>query len=337
MATTLKDVAERANVSSATASRVFNNHPNVNDTVRDTVRQAALDLGYTAGTSRRAEPIIETVLLMGGIADSLYEDDASFIGREFTKLVAAGAQSVLEEHGILTRVQAYAADLEAIRAQARSPGIMGLILLGGNIEHLETARVLRQSGVPAVIAGGFPEAEGVSSVSTDYLHGMELAVNHLAQAGRRRVGLVNGPATTSTSLQKYKGLRMALALRDLPFISSFVVESAFTSSRGYASTLELLQAAPDLDAIIYADDYMAMGGLRALDEQGRRVPEDVAVVGFHDYEIADFTTPPLTTIGFDMHAMGKVAAQRVLMLKRSPHAEDWHVLLPTRLVVRTSG
>lgn len=337
MATTLKDVAERANVSSATASRVFNNHPNVNDTVRETVRQAALDLGYTAGVSRRTEPIIETVLLMGGIADSLTEDDASFIGREFTKLVAAGAQLVLEEHGILTRVQAYAADLEAIRAQARSPGIMGLILLGGNIEHLETARALRQSGIPAVIAGGFADADGVSSVSTDYLHGMELAVNHLAQSGRRRIGLVNGPATTSTSAQKYKGLRLALALRDLPFDPSFVVESAFTSSRGYASTLELLRAAPDLDAIIYADDYMAMGGLRALDEQDRRVPDDVAVVGFHNYEIADFTTPPLTTIGFDMRAMGKVAAQRVLMLQRSSHAEDWHVLLPTHLVVRMSG
>jgi DNA-binding LacI/PurR family transcriptional regulator len=209
-------------------------------------------------------------------------------------------------------------------------------LLGGGIEE-DFVKPLQDAGVPFVVAGGYIPSRKVDSVMGDYRRGIEAAVDHLVGRGRQRVGLVNGPPTTVTSAEKLKGFRLAVALHDLPCGPEYVVEANyFSSQRGHNLTLQLLDQVPDLDAIIFADDLMAMGGIHALEESGRRVPEEVAVVGFHDYEIARFTRPPLTTIAFDMWGMGEVAARRLCMLLDQEDDLLWIVLMPTTLIVRGS-
>jgi DNA-binding LacI/PurR family transcriptional regulator len=159
----------------------------------------------------------------------------------------------------------------------------------------------------------------------------------LFQRGCRKIGLINGPETTATSLEKLNGLRLGLALHNLLFEDCQVVAGDFFAESGFACTRSLLERCPNLDAILYADDRMAMGGLSALKELGKRVPQDVAVTSYGDYELSRFTDPPLTTIRYDMHAMGVVAARRLTMLLTEPDAYPWHVVVPTTLVVRQSA
>src|SRR5690606_39328284 len=97
-----------------------------------------------------------------------------------------------------------------------------------------------------------------------------------------------------------KALRLSLHLHDLPYVPEQAVFSDFNAEAGHRDTLRLLEQCPDVDAILYGDDNMAMGGLRALKETGRRVPDDVAIVGFHGYEVGQYTDPPLPSAEFDM-------------------------------------
>jgi DNA-binding LacI/PurR family transcriptional regulator len=195
---------------------------------------------------------------------------------------------------------------------------------------------LREAGLPCVVAGSLVRPLPIDSVTADYAGGMQQAVTHLAQSGRRAIGLVNGPEVTTSSAEKYKGFRLALALHDLPFTPQQVVVANITPDDGYAGTRQLLQQMPGIDAIAFANDNMAMGGLSALKAMGRQVPGDVAVTGFHDYPVSRFTDPPLTTVNTNMHLIGTIAARRLCMLLADPIDEAWTILVPTELQIRGS-
>ncbi len=196
---------------------------------------------------------------------------------------------------------------------------------------------LSSAQVPFVVVGAHVQPLQVNCVVADYVSGMEQAITHMASIGRERIGLVNGPATTSSSADKYRGFRLGLALHDLPYDPQRVIGGDFDAESGYLRTLDLLRRAPELDAIAYAQDTMALGGLRAIKESGRRVPQEVAVTGFYDYEIARFTDPPLTTVHFDIQMMGAIAAHRLCMLLDDPDRQCWMASIPTALVVRASS
>jgi DNA-binding LacI/PurR family transcriptional regulator len=346
LTTTLRDIADQARVSISTVSRVLNGHPHVSEETRNLVLETAQLLGYPREKLRGRATDARSVVFTGvgphatNLQNMQNREDVihNETVQEFTNLVTAGGRSVLRERGL----QVVQGDLtfgpgeSAIQHCVADSSIVGVILLGGGIEE-DFVKPLQDAGVPFVVAGGYIPSRKVDSVMADYRRGIEAAVDHLVARGRQRVALVNGPPTTVTSAEKMKGFRLAVALYDLPFGPEYVVEADyFSSQRGHNLTLQLLDQVPDLDAIIFADDLMAMGGIHALEESGRRVPEDVAVVGFHDYEIARFTRPPLTTIAFDMWGMGEVAARRLCMLLDQEDDLLWIVLMPTTLIVRGS-
>src|SRR5690606_23734598 len=116
-----------------------------------------------------------------------------------------------------------------------------------------------------------------------------------------------------------------------------VVVSDFSAESGYQQTRRLLQQDTSLDAVLYADDVIALGGMRAIRESGYTVPDDLAVVGFGDYELARFVSPALTSVQFDMQMMGVIAARRLCMLFDQPDDYAWLIRVPTKLVVRDSA
>ena len=130
---------------------------------------------------------------------------------------------------------------------------------------------------------------------------------------------------------------MEFSLLGIPFKPQHIMSAHFSPEQGYLRTQELMANNPDLDAIIYADDMLAMGGARALQEAGRRVPTDVAITGFGNYEIARFAAPPLTSVHYDIFEMGKTAARRLKMLMDEPDDQNWLIKAPTMLKIRQSS
>jgi len=337
MAVTLRDVAEVAQLSVSTVSRALNRHPNVDAATRALVHRVAREIGYPLERLRQAAQA-QTVLVMGAGAPGAGPAGDSVVGTDFAREVFAGVQTVLEPRGIVASLQYRRSETLSGNDLGADPAVLGVILMGGSIDtgFLEE---LAAADIPFVIAGGRPEGASVDSVMADYERGIEAAVAHLAGGGARKIALVNGPARTVTSSEKYRGFRLGLALYGLEHDPNRVVAAGdFTPRDGAEITEALLNRCPDVDAIIYADDHLAVGGLRVLRALNRRVPSDVSVVGIHDYPVASYAEPPLTTVRFDMQQMGRIAAERLLSISRadSRNSDPWSVLIPAPLVVRSS-
>jgi DNA-binding LacI/PurR family transcriptional regulator len=334
MTVTLRDIARQASVSSSTVSRVLNDYPYIGDDTRQVVWQAARDLGYSLENLRTTGRHTRSVLLLARYNDQQPDQDMTLAGIE--RAISTGSQSIFNQRKVKIRLQRSRMDLSEFQSHTWYQGVSGIMILGGMVHH-DFLRMIKQTDLPLVVAGSHVRPLRIDSVMADYTYGMKEAVSHMARSGRQRIGLVNGSAVTSSSAEKYDGYRLALILHDLPRLPSAVVNGDFTPESGYSQTRRLLEESPDLDAIAYGDDNMAFGGLSALKEMKRRVPEDVAITGFHDYQVARFTDPPLTTVAFDMALMGRIAARRLCDLIDDPKQEAFTIVLPTELVTRASA
>ncbi|MEC3997785.1 LacI family DNA-binding transcriptional regulator [Actinacidiphila sp. DG2A-62] len=334
---TLEAVAARAGVSRATASRVVNGSEGVRAPLAERVRQAVDELGYVPNqaartlVTRRNDAIAVVVAEPETrfFADPFFAQQVRGISRELT---ARDNQLVL----LLT---------EGTADYAR----VGRYLAGGHVDgalifslHDDDSlpALARRAGVPTVI-GGLAWSDGETLyVDCDNRGGARDAVRHLLGLGRRRIAHIAGPLDQTASVDRLDGFRDVLPDAD----PRLIAKGDFTPEGGAAAMAELLERFPDLDAVFAASDVMASGALRVLRTSGRRVPEDVAVVGFDDIvSVAEWTDPPLTTIRQDIEEMGRMMAR--LLLRRVAPLPDAEadaaplapIVTPTQLVVRASA
>jgi DNA-binding LacI/PurR family transcriptional regulator len=174
-------------------------------------------------------------------------------------------------------------------------------------------------------------------VDADNRGGARKAVGHLARRGRRRIATITGPLDMGVGLDRLDGYREGLAAAGLAGAGDLVETGDFTEEGG-AAAMERLLGRPGrpVDAVFAASDLMAAGALRALRAAGRRVPEDVAVVGFEDSAVARYAQPPLTTVRQPIEEMGRQAT-RLLLARVAGEASGMHLILDVDLVVRASA
>lgn len=333
---TVREIAQRAHVSIATVSRVLNSSPRVSEDARLAVMRAAQELGYPTNKLHSAPQVSRSVLVLTReqtTHDTLPHQQAA---GEFERRVWVGVHSALEQQGIAARLQRSSVSIQEAKQHARDIGVSGLVLLGG-VRDETFVTELQSLGIPFVIAGAHLRPLEVNCVMADVRQGIQQVMQHLIDRGRQRIGFVNGPTTTTTSAEKHEAYRLMLCTNDLPFDPRRLTESEFTAESGYQQTRQLLEQCSDLDALVFADDVIAFGGLRAIRECGLRIPEDIAVTGFGDYELAGFTSPPLTSVQFDMYMMGVIAARRLCMLFDAPDDYPWLIRVPTALIIRESA
>lgn len=333
-APTIRQVAAVAGVSRATASRVINGGHLVSPQAREAVEKAIAELGFTPNPVARSLATRRT----GSVALVVPEPNNRILSDPFFGSVINGLARDLE-----------AADLQMILLIDRRGGVSGRTaryLLAGHVDGAVVAshhrddqlpRMLVESGLPCVFLGRPlevpPEARYVDVANA---RGAEMAVERLVARGCRRIGTVAGPADMSAGLDRLEGWRRAMAAAGLR--DDAVVHGDFTVEGAAVATETLLEAHPDLDGIFVASDLMATGTLRRLTVRGRRVPDDVAVVGFDDIGVAETTDPPLTTVVQpveDMAARAGALLREVIADGESVgHAP---VLFDPRLAVRDSA
>jgi LacI family transcriptional regulator len=339
---TLYDVARRAGVSTATVSRVVHGQDRVRDVTRIRVQQVIEELGYVpdgAGQSlsRRRKDIIGMVCVEREASDQhdieteclLYYDE-----------VQRGVQARIRDSRWLllsTFMQAdRAAEPEFFRLNPLSGKVDGMLIGEGFAGSRYIQRLAAR--LPVVVIAGTLGAQAADVVAADNFSGSAAIITHLiADHGRRRLFHVGGPLNSPDAIQR----RLALdhVLRDNPqcqLIGS--VRGIFSVCSGEQAAAELLarhgRALPD--AVVCANDQMAIGVLRALTAAGVRVPGEVAVTGFDDLYPARLTDPPLTTVRQPMRTLGERACARLLDRIAHPSLSPAVELLPTELVLRSS-
>ncbi|WP_069814300.1 LacI family DNA-binding transcriptional regulator [Streptomyces sp. TP-A0874] len=341
---TLEAVAAHAGVSRATVSRVVNGASGVRESVREKVQRAVADLGYVPNSAARSLVTRRT----GAVAVIIAEPERRVFTDPFFAQQLRGISRELSDHD--TQL------LLVLVEQARDYDRIGRYLAGGHVDGALMFSLHRADPLPAMAAAsdlptvfggrpGWPGAEDdpeLLFVDTDNRDGARQAVGHLLESGRRRIAVITGPLDQTSASDRLEGYRDALASAvaagTLPADAELIAQGDFTAEGGERAMAELLDARPDLDAVFAGSDLMANGALRTLRARGRRVPEDVAVVGYDDMEQAHWSEPPLTTVHQEVEDMGRLMAR--LLLRRLglvPGEPPAPVVTPARLVVRGSS
>lgn len=328
-APTLGQVAELAGVSIATASRVLNNSAPVSVQARQQVRDAVVRLGYVR---HRAAPSTPRARVRS-MAAVICANNTRFFADPFFAQVIAAATDVFARHDVpLMVIMAPDERVTMVERYLHSGHVDGVLLLASHGQH-PLAVSLPAAGMPVTLVGRPMCATRASYVDSDNLGGGRLAVEHLVSRGRRTIATVAGRQDMAAGADRLTGYREVL---DAAGLAPTVAYGDFTHASGVHATWRLLDQRPGIDAVFVASDIMAAGALHALRRAGRRVPDDVAVVGFDDLPLAQHTQPPLTTIRQPLERVGSVAAER-LLAQLDGEGDACDPVLPTTLVARASA
>jgi DNA-binding LacI/PurR family transcriptional regulator len=327
---TLEAVAAQAGVSRSTVSRVVNGQATVAPQIRDAVLRAVDKLGYVPNSAARSLVTQRTdsvALVVSEPPTRVFSDDPMFstvIRAASAELEAADKQVVL----ILAGSPESHARVERYVGGGHVDGAMLISMHGA--DPLPVA--LTRMRVPVVSYGRPTSPIDMPYVDNDNIAGSESAVRHLLAVGRRRIATIAGPQDMIGGKDRLVGYRNVLRGSDR---RSIVAVGDFTRESGAVAMRHLLEDDPALDAVFVANDVMAIGALHTLRQAGRRVPGDVAVVGFDDIEAARYTEPPLTTVRHPVPEL--VAAMVALLLKLFRGEPTAPVILPTELIIRESA
>ncbi|GAB3885452.1 LacI family DNA-binding transcriptional regulator [Kibdelosporangium lantanae] len=332
MSPSIKDVATRAGVSIGTVSNVLNRPDKVAETTRALVLAAIEELGFVRNSSAaqlRAGTSRSLGLIVLDMANPFFHD------------VAKGVEDIAEELGYAVvlcnsdeqpgREDRYLRVLEEQR-------VRGVLITPVEVSS-ERLDALRRRGTPTVLVDRHDERVNCCSVAVDDVAGGKLAGDHLVERGHRRIAYVSGPLGLRQCADRLTGLKTAISRAGLdPDEVVHVVElPALRARTGYQAARALLESGSDVTAAFCANDLLALGVLRAAVSTGRRVPQDLAILGYDDIEFAADAAVPLSSVRQPTVQIGRNAAE--LLLEECDHP-DTHmhkqVMFKPELVVRES-
>jgi DNA-binding LacI/PurR family transcriptional regulator len=330
---TLDEVARLAGVSRATASRAINGGSRVSAKAAEAVAEAVRTLGYTPNPAARSLVTRRTdsVAMVIPEADERVFADP-FFARTMHVVTQVLAQRDLQ---VVLLIAQPGEEMHRTLRYLRGGHVDGAIVVSHH-RNDALADHLAAIGLPAAFIGRpLTGAEKVFYTDPDNVAGAREVTNILIERGCRRIGTITGPIDMSAGTDRAAGWRAALETAGLA--TDAVVEGDFTEDGGEAACEILLRDHPDLDGLMVASDLMAAGALRVLGRAGRRVPDDIAVVGYDDLGIAERTAPPLTTVKNPIGDMAREAVRLLLAQLDGSTTIPRRVVFAPELVRRTSA
>ena len=327
---TLTQVAQRAGVSLASASRALNGESASARTI-ERVAQAAKDLAYVPDARAQSLKLGTTRQLSFAVAD---------VGNHVYVEMLRAVEDAVREHGyrvlISSTGSAIAAEIDLLQSLQRGYAD-GLIISPLRIDD-ELLAELGRLRIPAVVIGNLPRDAQVDNVRANSAAGMRLAVRHLAELGRRRIGFINGPLDTTPGQVRGRAFLAACRQAGVPTSARHrIVADDFTFEAGAQAARMLLdRVGADLDAVLAANDLIAAGAYHAAFDRGWQIPEQLAVVGMDDSALASQMHPTLTSVNLGSAARGRWAAELLLSRLRDPDRPIQRVVVEPELVVRHS-
>lgn len=335
--TTLRDVANRASVSYQTVSNVLNNHPRMKEETRQAVLAAMAELDYEPSHAARALGRARSQT----IAYVVYEPTAASFADPYVGSILTGMHATLREakYDLLTHSVANesAEELRVLRSLFQQRRADGAIVVAGQVPD-SFLGTLAGWAVPLVMFDRVVPGSPFSSVTAHHRAGVAAAVAHVVSRGHRRVAFVAGPSPSvhSVAAQRLLGYRDGLQAAGLPYDEALVVQGDWSHASGQRALGTLLARSTAPDAVVAASDAMAIGVIQAARAHGLRVPTDLAVTGFDDFEFASWVVPALTTLHLPIQEMAVQATRQLLaqITRTVPPTTDH---FPVELIVRDSA
>lgn len=329
-ALTLEDIARLANVSKSTVSRALNDSPLISEETRARIKAIAREKDFCLNVTARNLSLRQshTIAFVAPSSEVIYAED--LFGLEILNGIG-NALHALGYELLITHVTSR--DNAWARNYLDSGRVDGFILLTPNHKP-SRIKALSEMNVPLIVWGLPGPRFNYSTVMGDNLAGGLLATQHLLGRGRQKIAFLGGPSDDSEVQHRLKGYESALQAAGHSLDLNRLAYGNWYFESGMAAMRQLLQQAPDLDAVFACSDFMALGAIQVIQESGKRVPEDIAVVGYDDLPVALYNNLPLTTIRQDIALAGKLLAQNLIQYIQTGVITN--VTLPVKLVVRKS-
>jgi LacI family transcriptional regulator len=327
---TIRDVAKRAGVAPITVSRVINKSGYVSAETRARVEAAIAELGYVPNRLARSLRLKQTHTLAMVVTD---------ITNPFWTTVVRGVEDAANAAGftvILCNTDESESKQDAYLQVLLQKRVDGILFVPASSAAEPVNRVQRQ-GVPIVVLDRWLPDARVDVVRGDSEGGAHLLVRHLLALGHRHIAVLSGPETVSTSVERVEGYRRALREAGLDEDAEQVHYGQFTQRSGYQAAQEALQRTPRPTALFAANNFIAIGALRAMGDAGLRVPEDISLVSFDDLASELIVKPFLTVVDQPAYEMGQQATELLIARLSDPASNGYReIVLPTELIVRRS-
>ena len=328
-APTVKEVAERAGVSTATVSRALSGTRKVRESVRARILEAAQELSYRPNRAARDLRVRSSRAVGVLIPD---------IENPFFTSLVCGIEDVLGKTDYSLLLASYNEDpvQEERRLEVfRSDGVRGLIFAASRSpSRLYTE--LGKAGMALVAASRDATRLPVDQVTVANQDGAHAATSHLVQLGHKRIAMINGPLELTTARDRQAGYEQALREAGLSLNGSLVMHGAFNQTAGYSAMQQLLSSSAPPTAVFAGSNLLTLGALQAIHERHLAIPDQIAIVGFDEMPWAMSLRPPLTTVAQPAFDVGRTAAELLLARVREPALPRRQVVLETKLIVRSS-
>ena len=327
-AVTLKAVAEHLGLTAGTVSAVLNNSPaarSIPEHTRMRILTAAREMNYRPNFLARSLRVQRT-MTVGVIAEE--------IGDAYGGMVVSGIEEYLREHNYFFLTVAHRHDpklLETYSSMLMARGVEGFITIDTSIDA--------QPALPTVAVAGHQTVENVTNIVIDHRRAVELALKHLKDLGHERIAFLRGQPTSSDSASRWEAIQAVAQDFGIRIRSELVLQIEgleSTPELGYPYGKALLAKNVPFTALFAYNDISAIGCMHALQEAGKRVPEEISVVGFDDIAIAPFSIPALTTVRQPLLKMGRIAAQTLLDRIDEHSAFIQEIRIAPELIVRRS-
>ncbi|HKL75670.1 MAG TPA: LacI family DNA-binding transcriptional regulator [Halanaerobiales bacterium] len=330
---TIKDVANKANVSPSTVSRVISDNPNISQDTKDKVRKIMKDLNYHPNAIARSLVNQKTNTL--GLVMSR-PTEMAFANPFFSEVIQGIAQSTKERHYhlMISAAENYKTEYEETIKLYKDGRVDGLILMASRVND-KLISSLKDINCPFVLIGRCPEFTDIPRVDNANIEAAYKMTDFLVKKGSNKIALISGPSDYIVSRDRIKGYKNALEDNGLSFSDELIEYAEFDYDSGYKATEKLLKNdLSKVDHIFALDDLLAVSAINCLIDNGYSIPEDIGVVGFNDQPIAKYINPKLTTVKVPIQEMGKKAAEMLIKIinDKSYHGEE--IIIPTQIISR---
>ncbi len=329
---TIADIARLAGVSKSTVSRALNDSPLIGDETKERIRAIARqhDFQINVPAQRLSKKVSHTIAF---ITHAYHHDFtwADLFGLE----IMGGISSGLHSKGYdLLVVHVDPHDSKWAHQYLDTGRVDGFILMTSTRKqsHIKT---LVEMGAPFIVWGVPHPVYKFCSIMGDNFTGGKLATEHLLRSGRQKIAFLGGPAEELEVQQRHNGYETALKAAGKSIDPALLAYGDFSNTSGATAMRQLLTQAPDLDAVFVNSDLMAIAAMDVIREMGRRVPEEVAVIGYDDLSITAHSNPPLTTIRQNIPLAGKMLAQNLVQYLETGVITN--MTMPVELILRESA
>jgi len=331
----LSDIAKKLNLSLTTVSRALNNHNEVSPKTKELVKRTAEKMGYIPNKFAR-----NLALKKSHLIGLVYIDDKeSNFYQSFAFEVIAGVRNYFGTTPydliIIPGKQKNKAK-ESLKNICYSRGIEGLFVVGVSIGDPYIDE-LKEDFIPAIIVDYPLLTKKVSYIQSNNRKGCELAVEHLVLKGHNKIAFINGHNQAAISKIRLDGYKSALENSGFTFNQSIVKTGDYSEKSGFDAVNEMLKAKLDFSAIFAASDLMAVGAIKAIKENGLKIPDDIAVIGFDDILLAEYSSPSLTTVRQHKFDLGYKGSRELIKIIEQSDYIPKKKRIDVELVIRDSA